>query len=322
MGKTEKLVLLVVLFVGAIALAVSLNRKQGEVDASGPLAAAEDVLGKDASKPVHEALVPPSPSSTAPSTFAAESVGPESGTSLLLHAGDESHATAPVATSAVDGPVMRSEPESDPSQPILKERTGLRPSFLDDYMVYTVAAGDTWNTLAQRFYQDERFIRNLQQANDDLVALEAGKEILVPLFDFFQPAAGLQADTTPVAALTDRKPVAKPESAAPSSAPSFATRTPSTTTAVYEVQSGDTLSDISLAVFGTATRWKEIYEANRDQLKTPEWLQVGMKLKLPAGAQAATRVAKTETKPAKTEPKAAASDSKAAASTAKKKKVL
>src|ERR1700752_1982224 len=118
MGKTEKLLLLVVLFVCAIALAVSLNRNQGEVDASGPLAAAEDVLGKDAAKPSSEGAMPTSPI-PAQTSFATESVGPESGTSLLLHAGTESSGAAPVAANAVDGPVMRGEPESDPTQPIL-----------------------------------------------------------------------------------------------------------------------------------------------------------------------------------------------------------
>lgn len=326
MGKIEKLVLLAVLFVAAVALAVSLNRGKA-VDASGPMQAAEDVL--DGSKTASD-LHAPAPSSSAPvSALASETVGHDTGTSLLLNAGTEQSLSMETGGIA-GGPAIHAEPESDPTQPILKERTGLRPSFLDDYMVYTVVAGDTWNSLAQRFYQDEGFVRNLQQANDDLVTLDAGKEILVPLFDFFQPAAGLQPSTSAVASLETPAPttVGDPATeAARPAAPSTrapATGTPAATAATYEVREGDTLSDISLAVFGSAGRWKEIYEANRDQLKSPEWLQVGMKLKLPAGAQASARVAKAEPKaaPKTIKPETKAATEPASATTAKKKKVL
>jgi LysM repeat protein len=49
----------------------------------------------------------------------------------------------------------------------------------------------------------------------------------------------------------------------------------------YTVQTGDTLSRISQNVYGTTTRWQEIYNANRDQLKNPHDLKVGMTLKVP-----------------------------------------
>jgi len=329
MGKIEKLVLLAVLFVAAVALAVSLNREKS-VDASGPMQAAEDVLGAGDAGMAGDTHAPSPSSSALPAGgLASEAIGEDTGTSLLLHAFTEEPASIETSVAnGANGPAIHAEPESDPTQPILKERTGLRPSFLDDYMVYTVVVGDTWSTLAQRFYQDERFVRNLQQANDDLVTLDAGKEILVPLFDFFQPEAGLQPSTSAVATLESAAPTTAEAPASGVARPGAAsTRVPatgtSTTTAVYEVREGDTLSDISLAVFGSAGRWKEIYEANRDQLKSPEWLQVGMKLKLPPGAQASARVAKAEPKASKPAPKASTEPAKTAATPApKKKKVL
>ena len=89
----------------------------------------------------------------------------------------------------------------------------------------------------------------------------------------------------------------------------------------YEVRSGDTLSDISLAVFGTATRWKEILEANRDKLQRPESLQVGMKLKIPEGGKLPAAVKRPDAKP-KTTDSAAKTEKTTATTTAKKKKVL
>jgi nucleoid-associated protein YgaU len=47
----------------------------------------------------------------------------------------------------------------------------------------------------------------------------------------------------------------------------------------YEVKRGDNLSKIGKQ-FGVS--WKEIYEANRDQIKDPDLIQPGWKLKIPS----------------------------------------
>lgn len=49
----------------------------------------------------------------------------------------------------------------------------------------------------------------------------------------------------------------------------------------YTVQSGDTLSSIARQVYGNSSRWREIYEANRDQLPRPEALRPGQVLRIP-----------------------------------------
>jgi len=55
-----------------------------------------------------------------------------------------------------------------------------------------------------------------------------------------------------------------------------------TEAAVYEVQPGDTLSSISRRVLGTSARWEEIFQANRDLLRSPNDLRVGQELTIPA----------------------------------------
>jgi hypothetical protein len=59
-------------------------------------------------------------------------------------------------------------------------------------------------------------------------------------------------------------------------------RTPSVNgTRSYTVKSGDTLSKISTAVYGNPSRWQEIFNANKSQLKNPHDLHVGMILVVP-----------------------------------------
>lgn len=52
-------------------------------------------------------------------------------------------------------------------------------------------------------------------------------------------------------------------------------------TAVYTVVAGDNLVKISRKVYGTPSRFREIFEANRDILPNMNTLVVGMKLKIP-----------------------------------------
>ncbi|MBN2371541.1 MAG: LysM peptidoglycan-binding domain-containing protein [Vicinamibacteria bacterium] len=50
---------------------------------------------------------------------------------------------------------------------------------------------------------------------------------------------------------------------------------------VYEVVSGDTLSKIAKKFYGDANKYMKIFDANKDQLKDPDKIKVGQKLKIP-----------------------------------------
>jgi uncharacterized protein (UPF0276 family) len=50
---------------------------------------------------------------------------------------------------------------------------------------------------------------------------------------------------------------------------------------IHTVASGETLSKIAKQYYGDAGKYMKIFEANQDQLKDPDRIQVGQKLKVP-----------------------------------------
>ena len=50
----------------------------------------------------------------------------------------------------------------------------------------------------------------------------------------------------------------------------------------YTVVKGDSLSKIAKRVYGKASLWPKIYEANRDNIKDPDLIYPGQVLRLPA----------------------------------------
>jgi len=55
---------------------------------------------------------------------------------------------------------------------------------------------------------------------------------------------------------------------------------------LYVVKGGDTLSKLADRFYNSGYKWGKIYEANRDVLKNPDYIYVGMKLTIPADNQA------------------------------------
>lgn len=54
----------------------------------------------------------------------------------------------------------------------------------------------------------------------------------------------------------------------------------------YTVVRGDSLSKIAKKELGSANRWREIFDANRDQIDNPDLIQPGQVLKIPADSKA------------------------------------
>lgn len=49
----------------------------------------------------------------------------------------------------------------------------------------------------------------------------------------------------------------------------------------YTVVKGDSLSKIAKALYGSAGKWKVIYEANKDMIKNPDLIYPGQVLRIP-----------------------------------------
>lgn len=67
---------------------------------------------------------------------------------------------------------------------------------------------------------------------------------------------------------------------------SSAAAEPAVTTRTYTVVSGDSLSKIARQFYGSASRWPQIFDANRDQLSDPDLIKPGQVLKIPGDTDA------------------------------------
>ncbi len=63
---------------------------------------------------------------------------------------------------------------------------------------------------------------------------------------------------------------------------------------MYRVGSDDTLTGIAQRHLGRASRWTEIYDQNRDVLKTPNDLTLGTVIRLPDDASRLSLVPENE----------------------------
>lgn len=139
-----------------------------------------------------------------------------------------------------------------PAEPTDRSRAsapGFRPTAKT--RTHTVARGDTLWDLAAYYYGDGRLHTRILAANPILTdpnILPLGEEIVIP-------------EEQPVreAPVTD----------------------PDARRSLYVVERGDSLISIARNLLKDGSRWREIYELNRDQIQNPDVLPVGLELKIP-----------------------------------------
>ena len=88
------------------------------------------------------------------------------------------------------------------------------------------------------------------------------------------------AKTKPVATEEKARPTSKPVTTAGDKAPASAT-VAKQGAQQYTVKAGDTLTRLAEQFYSSGNKWEKIYEANRDVLRNPNYIYVGMKLVIP-----------------------------------------
>jgi nucleoid-associated protein YgaU len=98
---------------------------------------------------------------------------------------------------------------------------------------------------------------------DKLREKQAGK----PPADFSNVQSGSSTTAAAPASIAPPPPMAPPGASAADDS--------------YVVVSGDSLSKIAKRHYGDMDQWRRIYDANRDQIKDPDLIHPGQKLKIP-----------------------------------------
>lgn len=158
-------------------------------------------------------------------------------------------------------PVRRQQLEEVPSRPqpvpvaALDERQAV-----ETRRVYEVKPGESLSEICQRFYGTAAHTDRLAACNgiDDPDAVRSGSKLLIPLIGQL---------------------LGSPDSAQVVPPPE-----PAAAAATYQVQPGDSLTEIASRLLGSATRWRQLYQLNRNVIKDPDHIKVGTVLNLPRSA--------------------------------------
>ena len=161
-------------------------------------------------------------------------------------------------------PIVRNEPViEEPTD--LPEPPARRPG---SELIHYVKSGENLYNIAETYYGNGDYWRSIASRNPDTVGEDGrivkGARLVIP------NRSGL-IDSGQFSAVAAER-VIRVTTVRPGTAPK-----------TIEVGDGDTLSALAAKHLGNSARWKELLEANRDQLDAPENLWVGMKLKLPGG---------------------------------------
>jgi nucleoid-associated protein YgaU len=147
---------------------------------------------------------------------------------------------------------------------------------------YVVGEGDSFWTISARFYGTGKYFRALEEYNRDRLTRSSTSS---PDSRLLRP--GTTIVLPDVAILRAKHTASKPAGA--SKSPSGSNRPAATRVeperppapGTYRVQEGDTLSMIAQRELGTAKRWEEIFQLNRDRISDPRQIRAGIDLRMP-----------------------------------------
>jgi nucleoid-associated protein YgaU len=168
---------------------------------------------------------------------------------------------------------------------------------------YRVAADDNFWKISRKQYGTARYFQALTRHNQDRVPdpekLRPGTQISTPSAAYLETNYPDLIEKSPPGAETSRNGGARPTFERPLSETAFDGPASKTTTTdgaaagyfyskggdpLYRIGPDDTLTGIAQRHLGRASRWTEIYEQNRDILKSPDDLKLGTVIRLPGDA--------------------------------------
>ena len=283
--------------------------------------------------PMSTASNDPFPASTSsPSSGFDSGNGFDSGTSepadLFPGGSSEPFSTAsdepfqPPLTSSPSGrsPVVSSSISNGPfgNEPVRSESSTRNQTFASqsgNSGSYTVQEGDSYWNISKKVYGTAKYFQVLADHNRNTIAdpqkMKTGAVIQTPDAAVLQGRLKTVLRPSPTA-LSGR--IEASGRAAPSgSADSISSATESVVVGrrettptepsgilfneqgypMFKIGETDTLTSIASDHLGRASRWQQVYNMNRDQLQSPDKLQIGMLLKLPADASRVPLVDRT-----------------------------
>ena len=263
MGKFEKIVVLAVLFLVTLILVVSMNT--GELEgvphaAVGGGEVTEEPLKPERMLDYELGEVNEDTSDLVEADPALVSFDPSgallSGQIEAVAADEDAVVVEAVVVEAgfVTEEVVEPAPEL-PEGSLLLTLDGLTETPESGTYWHSCVEGDTYKSLATRYYGDASFYALLQHVNDAWGSTPVGDTVIIPSYDVRTKKRGKRGR------IVDMKPVGGGVS--------------------YRVLEGDNLWKISVKHYGKGSKNLEIYEANRDVLKTPDSLRPGMLIQIP-----------------------------------------
>jgi LysM repeat protein len=138
-----------------------------------------------------------------------------------------------------------------------------------NFIFHHVQQGESLIAIARRYYGDESMVKDLARLNEieNPNTIRVGHRLRIPAIE------ALRGGDSPRQVATRTTQSRETPAASENRAPVVYTS--------YTVKRGDTLSEISQQLLGTARRWREIYEMNRDVIRDPDNLLAGTELKIP-----------------------------------------
>lgn len=188
-----------------------------------------------------------------------------------------------------------------------ESQTNGAPHFTE----YQVKRGETLSSIAQKLWGSSANYMDIYEANKDVlrnpndlrvgmklkiptppnsVDFPLGKPVEAPVSPAQPPASGGTSSAPPTsegtppaqpAAGSDAPPAAPPTSGTEAPAAPPAEPPPAPAFTEVTVKPGESLSILALRHLGDSERYMEIYEANKDQLRSPESVRQGMTLRIP-----------------------------------------